>query len=99
MPSCAPGARITRRNWRASAIPGAVRAASARTRSTSGATRCCIERQRAEIAIDQCRVTHQSIGPVSLPLRDDAVTHTGTPADIFRDPELAAMGLADGLAP
>jgi hypothetical protein len=57
------------------------------------------ERQRAEVAIDQCRVTHQGIGPVSLPLRDDAVTHTGTPADIFRDPELAAMGLADGLAP
>jgi hypothetical protein len=58
-----------------------------------------IERQRADIALDQCRVTHQGIGPVSLPLRESPVTHTGTPADMFRDPELAAMGLADGLAP
>jgi hypothetical protein len=56
-----------------------------------------LERQRAEVAIDQCRVTHAQIGPVSLPLRDDAVKATGTPLDIFRDPELAAMGLADGL--
>lgn len=55
------------------------------------------ERQRTEVAMDQCRVTHQSIGPVSLPLREDAVKATGTPLDIFRDPELAAMGLADGL--
>jgi len=29
------------------------------------------ERQRAEVAIDQCRVTHQAIGPVSLPPRED----------------------------
>ena len=54
------------------------------------------ERQRAEVAIDSCRVTHAQIGPVSLPLREARVA---TPADIFRDPELAAMGLADGLAP
>jgi len=29
------------------------------------------ERQRAEIAIDQCRITHQQIGPVTLPPRED----------------------------
>jgi len=29
------------------------------------------ERQRAEVSIDQCRVTHQSIGPATLPPRED----------------------------
>ena len=29
------------------------------------------ERQRADIAIDQCRITHQQIGPVTLPPRED----------------------------
>lgn len=29
------------------------------------------ERQRADIALDQCRVTHQNIGPVTLPPRED----------------------------
>ena len=29
------------------------------------------ERQRSEIALDQCRITHQGIGPVSAPPREE----------------------------
>lgn len=54
------------------------------------------ERQRAEVAIDQCRATHQGIGPVSLPPRNQAPAHPAM-ADIFATPELAAMGLSDGV--
>jgi hypothetical protein len=54
------------------------------------------ERQRGEVAIDQCRATHLQIGPVSLPLREDTVARP--PArDPFNDPELAAMGDPIGL--
>jgi vacuolar-type H+-ATPase subunit I/STV1 len=54
------------------------------------------ERQRAEVAIDQCRVTHQGLGPVSLPPREDRPPRAGL--DLFTmEPELARMGAADGV--
>ena len=53
------------------------------------------ERQRAELAIDQCRVTHASVGPVSVPLRTERQEPPMNP--IFSDPELAMMGHADGI--
>jgi hypothetical protein len=52
------------------------------------------ERNRADLAIDQCRVTHQAIGPITLPPRE-ATERPGP--DIFADPELAAMGLTEGV--
>ena len=55
------------------------------------------ERQRAEVAIDQCRATHQGIGPVSLPLRDETAPPQTGMAGIFSDPELASMGLTEGV--
>jgi len=54
------------------------------------------ERQRSEIALDQCRVTHQNIGPVSMPPREDRppsalASALGPDAEA----ELAAMGRTD----
>jgi len=54
------------------------------------------ERQRADIALDQCRVTHQGIGPVSLPPREDRLPREME--TLFQtNPELAAMGSTDGV--
>jgi hypothetical protein len=55
------------------------------------------ERQRAELAIDQCRVTHHAIGPVSLPLREPIQQAQEDVNAMFRDPELAAMGMSTGV--
>ena len=52
------------------------------------------ERQRAEVAIDQCRATHLGIGPVTLPPRPEM---TAAMPREFTDPELAAMGDPMGL--
>ena len=52
------------------------------------------ERQRAEVAIDQCRATHLGIGPVTLPPRPEMTAEM--PRE-FTDPELAMMGNPDGL--
>jgi hypothetical protein len=55
------------------------------------------ERQRAEVAIDRCRSEHLASGPVALPPREHP---TGTPDDvaaIFQSPEMAMMGLSDGV--
>jgi hypothetical protein len=53
------------------------------------------ERQRAEIAIDQCRVTHAQVGPVTLPLREEGARD---PMALFQtNPELAMMGSTDGV--
>jgi hypothetical protein len=54
------------------------------------------ERQRAEVAIDQCRAMHQSIGPVTLPPRPETAEGPRG-ANPFSDPELAAMGDPIGL--
>jgi len=54
------------------------------------------ERQRADVALDQCRVTHQGIGPVSLPPREDRLPREME--TLFQtNPELAAMGSTDGV--
>ena len=54
------------------------------------------ERQRAEIAIDQCRVTHQQIGPVTMPPREDrAPRELGAAFGAAAEAELAAMGRTD----
>ncbi len=56
------------------------------------------ERQRAEIAIDACRVQHQGVPPVALPLRPQGEGGaTAAEHDRFADPELAAMGLIEGV--
>ena len=51
------------------------------------------ERQRADIAIDQCRITHQQIGPVTLPPREDRLPREFPPSE---EQALASLNI-DGL--
>jgi hypothetical protein len=51
------------------------------------------ERQRTDIAVDQCRVTHQNIGPVTLPPREDRLPREFPATD---EQALASLNI-DGL--
>ena len=56
------------------------------------------ERQRAELAIDQCRSYHQHLPPVSQPLRPEHEADVAKDIrDILNQPEMALIGAAEGV--
>jgi hypothetical protein len=61
------------------------------------------ERQRAEVSVDQ-RLSERGLGPVTLPPRPTTMEETerlqretDKLTDMFRNPELAMMGMTDGV--